>query len=453
MKSFRRIPLLVALCVLFSMILPSSVLVSATITADPVVVLVDETEYKRIGSSTIFITLTSEGYYAPYLLSGSDEIPIIYPVGENSGDYFDYVGNDEIIFMNDLLQDMDTSGTVSGASDDGVNFSNYELESFYIDETGDSPRIVQVRTAYDDDSNAVAEYTVALSIVNATTEGATMLVEMTMENLTEETLNMGVNGYWDTFVNGNDACDIIVNDKGWTAVDETYQVTASFRNAPFVTDASAIWYGDIFQDDERISWADVEAQAAGDPLISVSDSATAFFFNGTDVEPGDSLTYRVTLGMGPENAAPVLVTTNLAGDVASSDFSAGDALALTGTVEDTDEVGNEADVFVQLDEEAPVQLGSVDLSEGSDDFAGDFVLPADLNVGSHTLRIWATDSTGASTDADTAIFTTSASGSSPTPTENPITGDSRSALPLVGLALVGAAIAMLLRRRSGSDPT
>jgi hypothetical protein len=42
------------------MILPSSVLVSATITADPVVVLVDETEYKRIGSSTMFITMTSE---------------------------------------------------------------------------------------------------------------------------------------------------------------------------------------------------------------------------------------------------------------------------------------------------------------------------------------------------------------------------------------------------------
>lgn len=196
----------------FALLSPQALLLewgAATVMAETVEtigIVSDTSSMKAVQSSKVKVEMNSDGKYRIVLLPNTN---VFY-----GGD----TGNVSTI--------IDHNGSP-------VNFKTLPLNYYRINNN-----VIEMSRQKDN-----VEYILRVSIVNATSQGGYMKVELEAINRSGSALNLGGTFYWDTMVNGNDASPFEVIENGWRNYSGGVQVTAFYANTYNVVNADRIYMG------------------------------------------------------------------------------------------------------------------------------------------------------------------------------------------------------------------
>lgn len=266
------------------------------------------------------------------------------------------------------------------------NFESLSMKSFNVTNDG---TIELTKT------DNVFDYTMRVKIVNATTEGAYMKMEMEAKNITSDTHTIALSFNMDTMINGNDSSPFKVIENGWDAFYNNVQVTAYYKDVFHVTNADSIYLGRY---NNQIP-TPINNYAVGQEIYP-GDSGAGFYYNQKSVAPNESRVESWIMGLGPKNANPIF---NLTNPVGGETFYTGQTLNIQGTAKDTD-VGDRLAVKWAIDGGTEQILDEFVANGNTQNFSGNYDLPNTLTNGTHKLQVWVMDDKGGVSSSNTKTF-------------------------------------------------
>ena len=348
---------------------------------DTVLVISDTDTKKQIQSSKIKVTMDNDGNYGLVLRDPS---------------------GDKVAFYNG---DTSSTSNIDVWDDNGkLRWNTLAFESLSI--VNNVIKMSRVDTG-------VARYTLSLSIVNATSQGGYMKVEMKMENLKSTPQNMGTFIYWDNMIGTNDGSPFEIIENGWRNFDDAqgFQVSAFFKDTINVSNSDAIWMGTwgsdtkFWDSNARMTWTEHDAEIG--QQITSSDTAAASWYDPTPVAAGGSKPISCIIGVGPKNEAPVLTNPTFTPEMEGETFKPGDEVIIGGGAENNDDIGTQMDIVSIVDDSDVYRkvLGTVTVYKGQhQDFQYTYTIPEGLSAGAHTLKVFIMDDTGVTSTLETITF-------------------------------------------------
>ncbi|WP_440119217.1 fibronectin type III domain-containing protein [Paenibacillus sp. QZ-Y1] len=325
----------------------------------------DTTSMKAVQSSKVKVEMNSEGKYRIVLLPNTN---VFY-----GGD----TGNVSTI--------IDHHGTP-------VNFKSLPLNYYRINNN-----VIEMSRQKDN-----VEYILRVSLVNATSQGGYMKVELEAVNRSGSTLNLGGTFYWDTMVNGNDASPFEVIENGWRNYSGGVQVTAFYANTYNVVDADRIFMGQYSSPDSaQLTGGSSPSSFTPGQTVTSNDTAAQFWWNGKATANQASRKFSTIVGIGPKNAPPSFALT---APSSGQTYYKGEQLQISGTIRDTD-VGDLLTVKWSIDSGTENVLTQMTATGSNQSFNTNYTLPNTLADGAHTLQVWVMDDKGGVSSAGTVNFT------------------------------------------------
>ncbi|MFC9708422.1 fibronectin type III domain-containing protein [Paenibacillus sp. NPDC056933] len=325
----------------------------------------DTSSMKAVQSSKVKVEMNSDGKYRIVLLPNTN---VFY-----GGD----TGNVSTI--------IDHNGTP-------INFKSLPLNYYRINNN-----VIEMSRQKDN-----VEYILRVSIVNATSQGGYMKVELEAVNRSGSTLNLGGTFYWDTMVNGNDASPFEVIENGWRNYSGGVQVTAFYANTYNVVDADRIFMGQYNSpDNAQLTGGSAPSSFAPGQTVTASDTAAQFWWSGKATANQASRKFSTIVGIGPKNAPPSFT---LSAPSSGQTYYKGQQLQISGTTRDTD-VGDLLTVKWSIDGGAENILTQMTATGVNQSFNTNYTLPETLADGAHTLQVWVMDDKGGVSSAGTVHFT------------------------------------------------
>ncbi|MDN8589293.1 fibronectin type III domain-containing protein [Paenibacillus sp. 11B] len=325
----------------------------------------DTASMKAVQSSKVKVEMNSDGKYRIVLLPNTN---VFY-----GGD----TGNVSTI--------IDHNGTP-------VNFKSLPLNYYRINNN-----VIEMSRQKDN-----VEYILRVSIVNATSQGGYMKVELEAVNRSGSTLNLGGTFYWDTMVNGNDASPFEVIENGWRNYSGGVQVTAFYANTYNVVDADRIFMGQYSSPDSaQLTGGSSPSSFTPGQTVTATDTAAQFWWNGKATANEASRKFSTIVGIGPKNAPPSFA---LSAPSSGQTYYKGEQLQISGTTRDTD-VGDLLTVKWSIDGGSENILTQMTATGSNQSFNTNYTLPDTLADGAHTLQVWVMDDKGGVSSAGTVNFT------------------------------------------------
>ncbi|MGC5771864.1 fibronectin type III domain-containing protein [Paenibacillus pabuli] len=325
----------------------------------------DTASMKAVQSSKVKVEMNSDGKYRIVLLPNTN---VFY-----GGD----TGNVSTI--------IDHNGTP-------VNFKSLPLNYYRINNN-----VIEMSRQKDN-----VEYILRVSIVNATSQGGYMKVELEAVNRSGSTLNLGGTFYWDTMVNGNDASPFEVIENGWRNYSGGVQVTAFYANTYNVVDADRIFMGQYNSpDNAQLTGGSAPSSFAPGQTVNASDTAAQFWWDGKATANQASRKFSTIVGIGPKNAPPSFT---LSAPSSGQTYYKGEQLQISGTTRDTD-MGDLLTVKWSIDGGVENILTQMTATGSNQSFNTNYTLPDTLADGAHTLQVWVMDDKGGVSSAGAVHFT------------------------------------------------
>ncbi len=332
---------------------------------DTISVVSNTTSLKAIQSSVVKVEMNDQGNYRIILLPNTN---VFY--GGNAGNvstFLDYNG-------------------------ERINFNSLPLNYFRINDN-----IIEMSRQKDN-----VEFILRVSIVNATSQGGYMKVELEAVNRGSGNQNLGGTFYWDTMVNGNDASPFEVIQNGWRNYSGGVQITAFYANTYNVVNADRIFMG-AYQSPANASLT------GGSPpssyyvgqQITAGDTAAQFWWDRQAVPSGGSRKVSTIVGIGPQNTPPSFT---LSSPAANQSYYKGQTLQIAGTAKDTD-IGDLLTVKWSINGGAENVLSTLTANGSNQQFSSNYTLPSTLTDGTHSLQVWVMDDKGGVSTANTVNFT------------------------------------------------
>ncbi|MEK4372337.1 fibronectin type III domain-containing protein [Paenibacillus sp. FSL R5-0473] len=332
---------------------------------DTISVVSNTTSLKAVQSSVVKVEMNDQGNYRIILLPNTN---VFY--GSNAGNvstFLDYNG-------------------------ERINFNSLPLNYFRINDN-----IIEMSRQKDN-----VEFILRVSIVNATSQGGYMKVELEAVNRGSGNQNLGGTFYWDTMVNGNDASPFEVIQNGWRNYSGGVQITAFYANTYNVVNADRIFMG-AYQSPGNASLT------GGSPpssfyvgqQITAGDTAAQFWWDKQTVSSGGSRKVSTIVGIGPQNTPPSFA---LSSPAANQSYYKGQTLQIAGTTKDTD-IGDLLTVKWSIDGGAENVLSTLTANGSNQQFSSNYTLPSTLSDGAHSLQVWVMDDKGGVSTANTVNFT------------------------------------------------
>ncbi|KQY94836.1 hypothetical protein ASD24_04650 [Paenibacillus sp. Root52] len=347
-------------------------------------VVSDTASMKAVQSSKVKVEMNSDGKYRIVLLPNTN---VFY-----GGD----TGNVSTI--------IDHNGTA-------INFKSLPLNYYRVQNN-----VIEMSRQKDN-----VEYILRVSIVNATSQGGYMKVELEAVNRSGSTMNLGGTFYWDTMVNGNDASPFEVIENGWRNYSGGVQVTAFYANTYNVVDADRIFMGQYSSPDSaRLTGGQHPSTFVSGQTVTASDTAAQFWWEGKAVANQSSRKFSTIVGIGPKNAPPSFALT---APSTGQTYYKGEQLQIVGTTRDTD-VGDLLTVKWSIDGGEENTLTQIRATGANQSFNTTYTLPNTLSDGTHTLQVWVMDDKGGVSSAGTVHFTVRSFVVPGTPTFNSINNNS-----------------------------
>ncbi|RRJ54973.1 S-layer protein [Paenibacillus oralis] len=332
---------------------------------DNITVVSDTATLKAVQSSVVKVEMTDKGRYRIILLPNTN---VFYGSGE---------GNVSTI--------LDYNGTT-------INFNSLPLNYFRINNN-----VIEMSRQKDS-----LEFILRVSIVNATSLGAYMKVELEAVNRSGGNQNLGGTFYWDTKVNDNDGSPFEVIPNGWRNYSGGVQVTAFYANTYNVVDADRIWMGQYSNpDNASLSGGSSPSYYTVGQKISASDTAAQFWWNQQTVSNGASRKFSTIVGIGPQNTPPSFT---LSSPASGQTFYKGQSLQITGTTKDSD-VGDVLTVKWSIDGGPENILNTLTADGSNQQFTMNYTLPTNMSDGAHTLQVWVMDDKGGVSSVSNVNFT------------------------------------------------
>lgn len=327
-------------------------------------VVSDTASMKAVQSSKVKVEMNSDGKYRIVLLPNTN---VFY-----GGD----TGNVSTI--------IDHNGTA-------INFKSLPLNYYRIQNN-----VIEMSRQKDN-----VEYILRVSIVNATSQGGYMKVELEAVNRSGSAMNLGGTFYWDTMVNGNDASPFEVIENGWRNYSGGVQVTAFYANTYNVVDADRIYMGQYSSPDSaRLTGGQHPSTFVPGQTVTASDTAAQFWWDGKAVANQTSRKFSTIVGIGPKNAPPSFALTT---PTTGQTYYKGEQLQIVGTTRDTD-VGDLLTVKWSIDGGEENTLTQIRATGANQSFNTTYTLPNTLSDGTHTLQVWVMDDKGGVSSAGTVHF-------------------------------------------------
>ncbi|SEN44526.1 fibronectin type III domain-containing protein [Paenibacillus sp. OK076] len=355
----------------FALLSPQAMLVEWGSTAvmaeavETISIVSDTSSMKAVQSSKVKVEMNSDGKYRIVLLPNTN---VFY-----GGD----TGNVSTI--------IDHNGTP-------VNFKSLPLNYYRINNN-----VIEMSRQKDN-----VEYILRVSIVNATSQGGYMKVELEAVNRSGSTLNLGGTFYWDTMVNGNDASPFEVIENGWRNYSGGVQVTAFYANTYNVVDADRIFMGQYNSPDSaQLTGGSSPSSFTPGQTITATDTAAQFWWDGKATANQASRKFSTIVGIGPKNAPPSFA---LSAPSSGQTYYKGEQLQISGTTRDTD-VGDLLTVKWSIDGGSENMLTQMTATGSNQLFNTNYTLPDTLADGAHTLQVWVMDDKGGVSSAGTVNFT------------------------------------------------
>ncbi|WP_408895373.1 fibronectin type III domain-containing protein [Paenibacillus taichungensis] len=355
-----------ALALLAPPLVATGVLTPAAYAAvDTISVVSNTTSLKAIQSSVVKVEMNDQGNYRIILLPNTNVF-----FGSNAGNvstFLDYNG-------------------------ERINFNSLSLNYFRINDN-----IIEMSRQKDN-----VEFILRVSIVNATSQGGYMKVELEAVNRGSGNQNLGGTFYWDTMVNGNDASPFEVIQNGWRNYSGGVQITAFYANTYNVVNADRIFMG-AYQSPANASLT------GGSPpssyyvgqQITAGDTAAQFWWDKQPVSSGGSRKVSTIVGIGPQNTPPSFA---LSSPAANQSYYKGQTLQIAGTTKDTD-IGDLLTVKWSIDGGAENVLSTLTANGSNQQFSSNYTLPSTISDGAHSLQVWVMDDKGGVSTANTVNFT------------------------------------------------
>lgn len=337
----------------------------ANAAADTITVVSDTETLKAIQSSVVKVEMTNNARYRIILLPNTN---VFY--GSSEGNV----------------------STILDHNGQRLNFRELTLNYFRINNN-----VIEMSRQYGN-----VEYILRTSIVNATSLGGYMKVELEAINRSGSTLNLGGTFYWDLMVNGNDASAFEVIQNGWRNYSGGVQVTAFFANTYHVVDADRIWMGQYSSPDSaQLTGGYPPSYYTVGQTINASDTAAQFWWNSVPVNNGQSRKFSTIVGIGPQNTPP---TFTLSSPTSGQTFYKGQQIQIAGTTRDTD-VGDELTVKWSIDGGNENVLASLVANGSNQNFSFNYTIPTNMTDGAHTLQVWVMDDKGGVSGVNSVNFT------------------------------------------------
>lgn len=339
----------------------SSVLAAAV---ESIGIVSDTSNLKAIQSSKVKVEMNSDGKYRIVLLPNTN---VFY--GGDTGNVSTIIDHNGI----------------------AVNFKSLPLNYYRINNN-----VIEMSRQKDN-----VEYILRVSIVNATSQGGYMKVELEAINRSGSTLNLGGTFYWDTMVNGNDASPFEVIQNGWRNYSGGVQVTAFYANTYNVVNADRIFMGQ-YQSPDSAQLTGGSAPSAYLPgqTVNASDTAAQFWWDARSTANQASRKFSTIVGIGPQNVPPSF---SLTAPASGQTYYKGEQLQISGTTRDND-AGDLLTVKWSIDG-GPENILTQMTATGTDQaFNTRYTLPDTLLDGSHYLQVWVMDDKGGVSSASTVNF-------------------------------------------------
>ncbi|WP_145317904.1 fibronectin type III domain-containing protein [Paenibacillus xylanexedens] len=334
-------------------------------TVETIGIVSDTSSMKAVQSSKVKVEMNSEGKYRIVLLPNTN---VFY-----GGD----TGNVSTI--------IDHNGSP-------VNFKTLPLNYYRINNN-----VIEMSRQKDN-----VEYILRVSIVNATSQGGYMKVELEAINRSGSAMNLGGTFYWDTMVNGNDASPFEVIENGWRNYSGGVQVTAFYANTYNVINADRIYMGQYSgPDNAQLTGGSSPSAFTPGQTVTASDTAAQFWWNAKATANQASRKFSTIVGIGPQNVPPSFTLT---APSSGQTYYKGEQLQISGTTRDTD-VGDLLTVKWSIDGGSENILTQMTATGSNQSFNTNYTLPDTLPDGTHTLQVWVMDDKGGVSSAGTVNFT------------------------------------------------
>lgn len=334
-------------------------------TVETIGIVSDTSTMKAVQSSKVKVEMNSDGKYRIVLLPNTN---VFY-----GGD----TGNVSTI--------IDHNGSP-------VNFKTLPLNYYRINNN-----VIEMSRQKDN-----VEYILRVSIVNATSQGGYMKVELEAINRSGTALNLGGTFYWDTMVNGNDASPFEVIENGWRNYSGGVQVTAFYANTYNVVNADRIYMGQYSgPDNAQLTGGSSPSSFTPGQTVTASDTAAQFWWNAKATANQASRKFSTIVGIGPQNVPPSFTLT---APSSGQTYYKGEQLQISGTTRDTD-VGDLLTVKWSIDGGSENILTQMTATGSNQSFNTNYTLPDTLPDGTHTLQVWVMDDKGGVSSAGTVNFT------------------------------------------------
>ncbi len=343
----------------------SLLLPSAYAAADTITVVSDTDTLKAVKSSVVQVEMTNNGRYRIVLLPNTN---VFFGGGEgNISTILDYNGS-------------------------AINFSSLPLNYFRINNN-----VIEMSR-----QQGSVEFILRVSIVNATSQGGYMKVELEAVNRSGATQNLGGTFYWDLMVNGNDASPFEVIQNGWRNYHGGVQITAFYANTYNVVNADRIWMGQYSSPSSaQLTGGSSPSSYYVGQSVTASDTAAQFWWNQQPVNNGASRKFSTIVGIGPQNNPPSFT---LSSPTSGQTYYKGQQLQITGTTKDAD-VGDLLTVKWSIDGGAENVLDTLTANGSNQQFTMNYTLPTNMTDGAHTLQVWVMDDKGGVSTANSVSFT------------------------------------------------
>lgn len=235
----------------------------------------------------------------------------------------------------------------------------------------------------------VFNYTLRVSIVNATSSGAFMKMEMVAKNLTSSNQDTAFSFNSDLMVNNADTTPITKIENGWQGGSGVV-VTAYYDGVYHTTPADFIFLGHY---NSQVPTAP-SAYVNNTTVVNGIDSGAGFYYTRKTVAPNRERKESYLIGVGVANKAPTLNVTS-PGSGATVTKYAGDNLDISGSVADIDGVsGEKLSIYYAWENGDEGKFNDVSTSTSGTNFSGVVKIPTSVSGTTQTLKIWAMDEKG-----------------------------------------------------------
>lgn len=238
--------------------------------------------------------------------------------------------------------------------------------------------------------------TLRTSLVNTTATGAYMKQEVEMTNISSAAATIGASFNMDTAIAGNDSSPFLLVDGGWIGYSGSIQAYAFYNEMMHVTPADYVYLGRYNTQSPKLP----SSYVAG-TTISPGDSGAGFYYSPKSIAPGATRKESFIMGMGPRNTMPTLTLSSPSNGLT---YSVGEQIPIKGIVNDED-LNDTVDVYYSVDNGATTPMSSLAAPVTEKNFSGNYTVPISFATGgTHTLKVWALDENGGSTQVATRTF-------------------------------------------------